>query len=110
MQCCLRDAALATIYGIVKQAGGHIRVNSEVGMGTAVEVLFPAFPDARAEAGPFGVPAPPPPPLPPPLRGAETVLLVEDEQAVRKLARIALAGQGYLSLARKVRAVLDAAR
>ena len=78
---------LATVYGIVKQAGGDIAVDSRVGAGTRFTILLPALPETGepAESGALRV-AP---------RGAETVLLAEDEDAVRKLARLALEMQGY---------------
>jgi PAS domain S-box-containing protein len=83
---------LATVYGIVKQSGGYIWVYSELGHGTVFKVYFPV-----AES-----PAAPP-------RGQrndadlrrqawETVLLVEDEDAVRALAREVLRRQGYVVL------------
>ncbi len=78
---------LATVYGIVKAAGGHLRVHSEVGRGSVFEVLLPVALDAPVVHAAPSSPAAP--------RGAETLLLVEDEAAIRKLARIALAGQGY---------------
>ncbi|VTT99410.1 hypothetical protein, partial : Putative uncharacterized protein OS=uncultured Desulfobacterium sp. GN=N47_I07050 PE=4 SV=1: PAS_4: HisKA: HATPase_c: Response_reg [Gemmataceae bacterium] len=79
---------LATVHGIVSQAGGYIDVATEPGQGTTFSVLLPAVdgPAARPEvrAAATGVP-----------RGSETVLLVEDELAVRRLARAALEGVGY---------------
>jgi two-component system, cell cycle sensor histidine kinase and response regulator CckA len=81
---------LATVYGIVKQAGGHVSLDSRVGVGTTFAVLLPAVapPDARTGLGKIGV-AP---------RGTETVLLAEDEDVVRRLARLALEMQGYAVL------------
>jgi two-component system cell cycle sensor histidine kinase/response regulator CckA len=81
---------LATVYGIVKQAGADIAVDTRVGAGTTFTILFPAVPESAvpAETGELrGAP-----------RGAETVLLAEDEDAVRKLARLALEMQGYTVL------------
>lgn len=79
---------LATVFGIVKQSEGHISVYSEVGVGTAFEILFPAVADAaRSEPSRSG--------LAPVRFGHETVLLVEDEEPVRKIARLALESHGY---------------
>ena len=78
---------LATVYGIVQQAGGHIAVESAVGRGTTFRVWLPAV-AAAAAGGPVA-----PPPVAP--RGTETVLLVEDDDAVRTFSALALEGQGY---------------
>jgi len=79
---------MAMVYGIVKRSDGHIRVDSELGTGTTVTVFFPQV-DARSEseaAAERDAPAP----------GAnETILLVEDEESVRKLAGGVLAAGGY---------------
>jgi two-component system cell cycle sensor histidine kinase/response regulator CckA len=83
---------LATVYGIVKQSGGSIWVYSELGHGTTIKVYLPRVDE-------------PPEPLAAPglanperLRGTETILLVEDEPAVRAVARQILARQGYTVL------------
>ncbi len=81
---------LATVYGIVKQSGGYIWVYSEVGSGSTFKIYLPR---AGGSVSPepvnnLKVPAPS-------LRGTETVLLVEDEESVRKLAAQYLADQGY---------------
>src|SRR5262245_54896719 len=82
---------LATVYGIVTQSGGAIRVDSEPGQGAAFSIDFPRV-DAPADLrGEPGVPAAAP-------HGSETVLLVEDEPAVRGLARDILHQQGYTVL------------
>jgi two-component system, cell cycle sensor histidine kinase and response regulator CckA len=79
---------LATCQTIVKQSGGHIGVYSEVGKGTTFKIYFP-----RVEQ-PLDVAARPiqTGPLP---RGTESLLVVEDEQSVRHLARGVLEAQGY---------------
>jgi two-component system, cell cycle sensor histidine kinase and response regulator CckA len=79
---------LAMVYGIVKQSGGEIRVQSQPGVGTTFEILLPRY----------SAPAPtPPPPVADGERrsGTETVRVVEDEGSVRALARAALEGEGY---------------
>jgi len=82
---------LATVYGIVKQNGGHIGVETAVGVGTTFTILIPASDTGESAAAhlPGGQVAP---------RGAETVLLVEDENAVRAVGRLALESQGYAVL------------
>jgi CheY-like chemotaxis protein len=86
---------LSTVYGIVKQSGGHIGLYSEAGEGTTFKVYLPRFKEAgikrnlrASQAESF--------------KGSETVLLVEDENAVRQLARRVLEINGYV--------VLEAAR
>ena len=81
---------LATCYGIVKQTGGHMSVYSEPGLGTTAKVYLP-----RGVAAPDGDLTAEPPVLP---RGGETILLVEDEVAVRRIAARLLQGQGYTLL------------
>jgi two-component system cell cycle sensor histidine kinase/response regulator CckA len=82
---------LATVYGIVKQSGGSIDLDTEPGHGTTFKIYLPAVDE----------------PLPPVAHdqratkvtgGAETVLLVEDEDAVRAIAVLALQTQGYTVL------------
>jgi signal transduction histidine kinase len=82
---------LATCYAIVRQSGGHLWVYSEPGRGASFKVYLP-----RAEGGPaVAVDGP----APPPAGGAETILLVEDDETVCFLARTVLEGRGYHVLA-----------
>jgi signal transduction histidine kinase len=79
---------LATCFGIIQQASAHIRVESELGKGTAFKIYFPRVREPLAETHAAEAAAP--------VRGGtETVLLVEDEAVVREFARIALREQGY---------------
>lgn len=86
---------LSTVYGIVKQNGGSIWVDSEVGTGTTVRVYLPRA-DESAEPQP-AVPAKSAAPHDD-MRGMETLLLVEDEAAVRQLLGAALRASGYTVL------------
>ncbi len=79
---------LATVHGIVKQSRGHVAIDSEPGHGATFRVYLPRVSDARAEPGVPAVLQPMPP-------GLETVLLVEDEAAVRVLAQRILYRCGY---------------
>ena len=84
---------LSMIYGIVKQSGGRIAFSSEIGKGTSFRIYFPRVAQDAAMS----------PPLPAnteAARGLETILVVEDEDLVRKLVRTILESRGY--------AVLDA--
>ncbi|HEV3048332.1 MAG TPA: PAS domain S-box protein [Solirubrobacteraceae bacterium] len=78
---------LATVYGIVKQAGGHAQIYSEVGLGTTFTALLPASDQAisAAKAAPGAKP----------MTHDQTILLVEDEQALREVTRRILAGAGF---------------
>ncbi len=82
---------LATVYGIVKQNSGHIRVYSEPGLGTAFKIYFPSFQDTPdAELRPAQQEDFP--------QGTETILVVEDETGVRSLTRLVLQRCGYTVL------------
>jgi PAS domain S-box-containing protein len=79
---------LATVYGVVKQSGGWIWVDSAPGAGTTFEILFPEVSPATE------TPSVAKPSLRS-ARGHETVLLVDDEEDVRTVLRDSLAAQGY---------------
>ncbi|MBI4885713.1 MAG: PAS domain S-box protein [Acidobacteria bacterium] len=79
---------LSTVYGIVKQSGGFVRVDSHLGQGSAFRVYLPAA-NGHAPAQPRPAVADPP------AHGTETILLVDDDPAVRGLARRMLERQGY---------------
>ena len=78
---------LATCYGIMKQAEGHLSVRSEAGLGTSIKAYLPRG-VAMAATAPLVAPIILP-------RGSETILLVEDEPAVRRVAARLLKAQGY---------------
>jgi signal transduction histidine kinase/ActR/RegA family two-component response regulator len=78
---------LATVYGIVEQSKGHIVVESEVGVGTTFKVYLPAVSSAAS--------VPQVPKSAVALKGTGTVLLVEDEPALRLLTAASLRGFGY---------------
>ncbi len=82
---------LATVFGIVKQSGGHVEVFSEEGQGTSFNIYLPRTaapaPEPLGRAGAAPIP-----------RGTETILLVEDDIHVRELARRILQRQGYTLL------------
>jgi two-component system, cell cycle sensor histidine kinase and response regulator CckA len=79
---------LSTVYGIVKQSGGFIWVYSELGKGTTIKTYFP-----KSEAMAAASPTETKPQLE--FTGLETVLLVEDESAVRSLTSRILRDRGY---------------
>jgi nitrogen-specific signal transduction histidine kinase/CheY-like chemotaxis protein len=81
---------LATVYGIVQQAGGFITVDSRPGIGSIFTVFVPAITAHEPRAAVERLSAPP--------HGRETVLLVEDEHGVRRLARLSLERHGYTVL------------
>ena len=78
---------LATVYGIITQAGGYVQIYSEPGLGTTFTILLPET--SQPVQGPA--------PAPQAAQGGdgETVLVVEDEAAMRELTRRILAGHGY---------------
>jgi CheY-like chemotaxis protein len=80
---------LASVYGIVRQSGGHIEVASEPGRGTSFTIYLPR----HEGSGPVN------PSADAPRGGTETILLVEDEEQVRELARRVLERMGYAVLA-----------
>jgi PAS domain S-box-containing protein len=82
---------LATVYGIVKQNDGFVNVYSESGQGTSFKVYLPRTGTAIEQAADDSTT--------PPTRGTETVLLVEDEPTVLKLAQTILERHGYKVLA-----------
>jgi len=82
---------LATVYGIVKQSGGFITVDSEVGKGTAFNIYLPRRKVEAVEAQAPEAPAA----VMRDVTGQDTILLVEDEEAVRSFAARALRMRGY---------------
>src|SRR5436305_477412 len=87
---------LSQVYGFVKQSGGHIRIYSEPGQGTAIKLYVPRL-TGQIEAPPW-TPREPVPATAPPADGTETVLVVEDDAQVNKLAVEALQERGYRAL------------
>jgi signal transduction histidine kinase/ActR/RegA family two-component response regulator len=77
---------LSTVYGIVKQAGGYVWLYSEPRHGTTVKVYLPAQTAAAPATGPAEQGR---------LRGSERILVIEDEEMVRRIARRALEEFGY---------------
>ncbi len=79
---------LSTVYGIVKQSGGHVEVYSELGQGTTFKIYFPRCDEETGT--PCEVPA-----KPAISGGRETILLVEDEDQIREMAAEILRARGY---------------
>jgi CheY-like chemotaxis protein len=82
---------LATVYGIVEQSGGHVEVESAHGRGSTFRIYLPRVGEPAA-------PAATPPPAATPRGGAETILLVEDEEDVCAVASETLTMYGYTVL------------
>jgi two-component system cell cycle sensor histidine kinase/response regulator CckA len=82
---------LSTVYGVVRQSGGHIWVYSELGLGTTFKIYLPCAEQPARVQQPSAAPAES-------LRGSETILLVEDEEALRGLTRSLLEDSGYTVL------------
>jgi two-component system cell cycle sensor histidine kinase/response regulator CckA len=80
---------LAMVYGFVKQCEGHVEIRSELGVGTTFHIYLPC----ATELDPLS--APPEAERSDTAVGTETVLLVDDEYAVRMLSRLSLEARGY---------------
>jgi PAS domain S-box-containing protein len=78
---------LSTVYGVIKQSGGHIEVDSKPGKGTTFRIYLPRVEEHDELLSELKLAAQ--------LNGSETVLLVEDEESVRKLASEVLRMNGY---------------
>ncbi|HET9949133.1 MAG TPA: ATP-binding protein, partial [Longimicrobiales bacterium] len=83
---------LSTVYGIVGQSGGHVHVYSEPGRGTTFKIFFPWVDADVTERAAAPVPAQATP------GGTETILVADDEEAIRRVAERILAGLGYTVL------------
>lgn len=79
---------LSTVYGIVKQHGGYIRVNSKAGKGTTFRICMPASKEPESEIKFETIETSD-------LKGSETILLVEDNDGVRALTHMLLNRKGY---------------
>jgi CheY-like chemotaxis protein len=87
---------LSIVHGVVQQTGGHVELHSSPGRGTTIEVLLPLTTEPRPAA-----PSAPSAPEQSEARqpGQGTILLVEDDDAVRDLTRRVLEGDGYTVVA-----------
>ena len=95
---------LATVYGIVKQSDGDITVESTPGKGTTFSIVLPSHPAPSRARAPGGKREALP-------RGTETILVVEDEDAVRRIVKVTLETAGYRVIeARNGSEALDATR
>ncbi len=97
---------LSTCYGIVRQSGGHIWASSEVGVGSTFQIYLPFAPASAQPIAPTATQAA--------IGGSETILIVEDEEAIRFVARRVLERAGYTVLdagsGEEALALLDAHR
>ncbi len=82
---------LAVVQGVVRQSGGHLTVDSRPGVGTTFHIHLPALPNVAAHQAETKISEPP--------RGRETILLVEDEEDVRRVTTLLLERYGYTVLA-----------
>jgi PAS domain S-box-containing protein len=82
---------LSTVFGIVTQSGGHILVDSQLKQGTTFKIYLPQIEQEQSTTKPAQAHSGPPP-------GSETILLVEDEEGVRFVARRLLQKSGYTVL------------
>ncbi len=79
---------LSTVYGIIKQSGGHIRLHTGAGQGTTFQIYLPRVDETADQVKAVSRPRPAP-------KGTDTVLLVEDEDQVRGILHEILDGEGY---------------
>jgi len=79
---------LSQVFGFVKQSGGHVKIYSELGQGTTVKIYLPRFAGEAAVAGDAA-------PTPAVSRGTESILVVEDEDSVRRVTVDTLRELGY---------------
>jgi PAS domain S-box-containing protein len=79
---------LSMVAAIVRNHGGFIKINSEVGMGTLFKIYFPAIPSKKGEAAPEKMKTLP-------VGAGELILVVDDEAAVREIAKVTLESYGY---------------
>ncbi len=82
-----RGLGMAAVFGIIKNHGGWIEVDSQLGQGTVVCIYLPAFDDHRIATTPK--------PAPPLVKGTGTVLIIEDEDTVMEVSRTFLKKLGY---------------